>query len=181
LLGHIRLYRNVRLRFLRDVSVLTEPSSGKKFKVHEYVHFFIKECNSYSRISSFKRNCGTRHGLASLSVVLVHSEHSLMKVLTHTGLSRTISCTGSIRAETCRRKYDLTQKEILTNKHILMKINCEVNYTVDARYYDNVCVSLMSSICTAPLIFKVLKLNEYKNNIWITSAFPSLIPTPTLV
>jgi len=39
LLGNI--YRNDRLRFLRSVSTLTEPSLGKKFKVHKCVCFSL--------------------------------------------------------------------------------------------------------------------------------------------
>ena len=58
-----------------------------------------------------------------------------------------------------------------------MKINNKVKYTEGAKYEDRVCISLLPSICVAPLIFKVLKVNDYKNNVGITSAFPSLIPT----
>jgi len=64
LLDNIRVHHNVRLRFLRSVSALTEPSLGEKFKVHWYVNFFINECNSYSRIPSCTSYCGARHGLA---------------------------------------------------------------------------------------------------------------------
>jgi len=115
--------------------------------------------------------------MASSSVILVHSEHLLMKVLTHTGLSLYLLNDGPIRAETCRRKYDPTQKGILTNMYILLKINSKVKYTQDAKYEDCVCISLMHSICAAPLIFKVLKVNAYKNNVGIASSFPPLIPT----
>jgi hypothetical protein len=94
LLGNI--HRNVRLRFLRSVSVLNEPSSWKTFKVHGYVYFFINECNSYSCIPSCTRYCGTRHGLANSWVILVHSEHPLITAHTHTGLSLTITCTVSV-------------------------------------------------------------------------------------
>jgi len=137
LLGNI--HYNVRLGFLRSVSALTEASSGKKFKAHGYVYFFINECNSYSCIPSCTRYCGTRHGLASSSVILVHSEHPLMKAHTHTGfhlhsLVLYLLNDGSIRAETCRKKDDLTQKGILANKHILMKRNSEVKYTEDTKY-----------------------------------------------
>jgi hypothetical protein len=58
-----------------------------------------------------------------------------------------------------------------------MEINSKVKYTEDAKYDECVCIFLMPSICAAPLIFKVLKVNESKNNVGITSAFPCFIPT----
>ena len=92
LLGNI--YRNILDYASSGVFGLwLSHHQGKKFKIHEYVYFLINECTSYSCIPSCTRYCRTRHGMASSSVILVHSEHLLMTVHTHTGLSRTIPCT----------------------------------------------------------------------------------------
>lgn len=134
LLGNI--YRNDRLRFLRSVSTLTEPSLGKKFKVHKCVCFSLTSV-THTRKSLLVQDTSivvqdTDWPVRQWSFYIVNTlwwKCIPIQAFHVKSLAMYRLNDRPITAETCRRKDDLTQKGILANKYVLMNINSEVKYT----------------------------------------------------